>query len=147
MHRKIIGIALSIGIAGAAILDNYFIFFKPKTTSTASQVSQTATSTTASKTKSSTYRDGTYTGQATQTQWGAVQVKITIKNGRITDLSVLKHPDTNGHSQSINQQVLPTYKKEALQQQSSKIQQVSGATETYKGFTGSLQNALNQAKG
>ncbi|MDN3537216.1 hypothetical protein QPX96_05745 [Limosilactobacillus fermentum] len=55
-------------------------------------------------------------------------------------ITVLKHP-TGGKSDEINSRSLPTYKQEALAAQSANINQVSGATETYKGSTGSLQSA------
>jgi Uncharacterized protein conserved in bacteria len=64
----------------------------------------------------------------------------------LTKINVLSSPDSEQKSVEINQQALPTYKSEALKAQSSNIQQISGATETYKGFTGSLQSALNQAE-
>lgn len=85
-------------------------------------------------------KDGTYTGKSTSTEWGDVQVKITVASGKITQITVLKYP-TGGKSDEINSRSLPTYKQEALAAQSANINQVSGATETYKGFTGSLQSA------
>lgn len=103
------------------------------------------TSTSENSTTSSTYKDGTYTGSSTSTRWGDVQVQITIQNGALSNVDVLSYPTNDRKSQMINQQALPTYKQEAIDAQSSSIQLVSGATETYNGFTGSLQDALNQA--
>ncbi len=111
-------------------------------TQTEQETTENTQTTTAS---SSGYQDGTYTGSATSTRWGDVQVQITIANGQLTNVDVLSYPTRDRKSQSINQQVLPTYKQEAIDAQSSSIQLVSGATETYNGFTGSLQDALNQA--
>lgn len=85
-------------------------------------------------------KDGTYTGKSTSTEWGDIQVKITVASGKIPQITVLKYP-TGGKSDEINSRSLPTYKQEALAAQSANINQVSGATETYKGFTGSLQRA------
>lgn len=62
-----------------------------------------------------------------------------VSGGKITTVNVLKYP-------SDNDQALPVYKKEAVEAQSADIQQVSGATVTYEGFTQSLQNAITQAK-
>lgn len=115
-------------------------------TNSKATTSQTTTSeTTTTNTNASTYQDGTYTGSATSTRWGDVQVQITIQNGALASVDVLSYPTKDRKSQMINQQALPTYKEEAIDAQSSSIQLVSGATETYKGFTGSLQDALNQA--
>ena len=85
-------------------------------------------------------KDGTYTGKSTSTEWGDIKVKITVASGKIPQITVLKHP-TGGKSDEINSRSLPTHKQEALAAQSANINQVSGATETYKGFTGSLQSA------
>lgn len=158
MIKKIAGIALSFGVAVAMAVDGYIVFFKNQQASTASdksntETTKTKTSSTSSMNKSSTdssssgkYKDGTYTGTATSTRWGDVQLQITISGGKLTKINVLSSPDSEQKSVEINQQALPTYKSEALKAQSSNIQQISGATETYKGFTGSLQSALNQAE-
>ena len=90
--------------------------------------------------------DGTYTGASTQTEWGPVQVQITVSSGKITNVDVLSYPDTEKKSIKINENALPTYKEEALTAQSSNIDQISGATETYKGFTGSLQDSITQSE-
>ena len=67
---------------------------------------------------------------------GDVQLKIKVTNYKVSQIAVLKYPNT--HSVQINQEVLPIYKKEALAQQSANIQQISGATETWKRFTESF---------
>ena len=46
----------------------------------------------------------------------------------------------------INKTALPKYVEEVIEAQSSDIALVSGASETFKGFKGSLQDALNKAK-
>ncbi|EOT45930.1 MULTISPECIES: FMN-binding protein [Enterococcus] len=112
---------------------------------TSQNESTPTTSASDNTTTSSTYKDGTYTGSSTSTRWGDVQVQITIQNGVLSNVDVLSYPTNDRKSQMINQQALPTYKQEAIDAQSSSIQLVSGATETYNGFTGSLQDALNQA--
>lgn len=163
MIKKVTGVALSVGVAIAMAIDGYIVFFKnQQTSSTSNADTQTANKTESSKTSSSSlsssssssksdsstgkYKDGTYTGTATSTQWGDVQVQITISGGKLTKINVLSSPDTEQKSVEINEQALPTYKSEAIKAQSASIQQISGATETYKGFTGSLQDALNQAE-
>lgn len=153
--KKLIPGLLSVAVAGAVLLDGYWLLIKgpsgsattSSTTSSATHATSASRASSASSTKTSgTYKDGTYTGKATATQWGDVQVQAVIKNGKISTLTVLEYPDENEHDKQINSQVLPTYKAEALKKQSAKIQLVSGASETYKGFTGSLQNALDQAE-
>lgn len=145
MYKKFIALILSLAVAGAIIVDGYLLFFKKQTTNTKVSTESTSNQSTASASANSTMKDGTYTGAATSTAWGDVQVKMTVANGKITSITVLKHP-TEGKSVQINAEALPIYKKEAIAAQSAKIQQVSGATETYKGFTGSLQSAITQAE-
>lgn len=153
MIKKAAGIALSFSVAVAMAIDGYIVFFKNQSTSTNSDtgVTKKTTETTkkttnVAKTTTGKYKDGTYTGESTSTRWGNVQVQITVINGKLTSIKVLSSPDSEDKSVEINQQVLPTYKSEAIKAQSANIQQISGATETFKGFTGSLQNALNQAE-
>lgn len=141
----------------AIAIDGYLLFLKAyqasSTASTASSSTSTATSSSASSSSSSAssstssrLKDGTYSGKSVSTQWGDVQVQIKVSGGKITAVNVLKYPSDNDHSQQINDQALPVYKKEAVEAQSADIQQVSGATVTYEGFTQSLQNAITHAK-
>jgi uncharacterized protein with FMN-binding domain len=148
MYKKIIAGLLSLAIAGAIVLDVFYTFFgQPKATTTTNKNKTTTNSTTSSSTTApNQYQDGTYTGEATETEYGDVQLKINVVGGKITTIDVLKYPNDERKSESINAKALLTYKQEALSAQSSHIQQVSGATETYKGFKGSLQDALNQAE-
>ena len=155
MFKKFLITIVSISASVAVLIDGYLMFFKHDQSQETAQRQATAASdtesesstTTSSSTSSSnsTMKDGTYTGKSTSTEWGDVQVKITVASGKITQITVLKHP-TGGKSDEINSRSLPTYKQEALAAQSANINQVSGATETYKGFTGSLQSAINQAE-
>lgn len=155
MFKKFLITMVSISASVAVLIDGYLMFFKHDQSQETAQSQATAASdtesesstTTSSSTSSSnsTMKDGTYTGKSTSTEWGDVQVKITVASGKITQITVLKHP-TGGKSDEINSRSLPTYKQEALAAQSANINQVSGATETYKGFTGSLQSAINQAE-
>ncbi len=84
---------------------------------------------------------GTFTGAAENTQYGEVQVQITVSDGKITN--------ANGSlpqgGDSIAQNALPQLNQEVLTAQSANIQAVSGATYTSQGYIGSLQQAVNQA--
>lgn len=87
----------------------------------------------------------TVTGTAADTRWGPVQVQLTITGGRITDVSVVRYPDSNGHDRQINARALPILVRETLDAQSADIDMVSGATYTSDGYATSLQSALDQA--
>ena len=111
-----------------------------------SSSSSSSSSGSSSSSSSTGLQDGTYTGSTTVTSRGDVQVRITVSGGSITAVDALQYPQENPTAVSINGQAIPIYIKEALAAQSSEIQLVSGATETYSGFTGSLQSSILQAK-
>lgn len=91
------------------------------------------------------YKDGIYTGKAVSNSHGDIQLSITVSGGVITHVEMLTYP-TRGRSQAVNTRAIPQYVASVLEEQSADISLVSGATETYEAFTGSLQDAINQAK-
>ncbi|MFD4503128.1 FMN-binding protein [Streptomyces sp. NPDC058457] len=97
------------------------------------------------KSGSSSTGTKTVTGDTVQTRWGPVQVKVTIKNGKITDVTALQYPSENPRDQQINDYALPQLRSEALAAQSASIDTVSGATYTSQGYQQSLQSALDSA--
>ncbi|OIK08030.1 FMN-binding protein [Streptomyces monashensis] len=89
--------------------------------------------------------DRTVTGETVQTRWGPVQVRVTIKSGRITDVTAVQYPQDNPRDQEINSYALPQLRREALAAQSAQIDMVSGASYTSTGYRQSLQSALDSA--
>ncbi len=87
----------------------------------------------------------TVTGTVASTQWGPVQVQLTVAAGKITKVSVLQYPSGNGRDQEINAYALPILIQETTSQQSAGIDMVSGATVTSTGYIQSLQSAIDQA--
>jgi uncharacterized protein with FMN-binding domain len=87
----------------------------------------------------------TLTGDSVQTRWGPVQVRITLKDGRLTDVTAVSYPQDNPRDQQINSYALPQLTREALTAQSADIDTVSGATYTSDGYRRSLQSALDSA--
>ena len=148
-----------IGVVGASALTaGYYTFLKPsiqttpsnqKTQNTNQEVNKesknTTNNTTASTKEAVTYKDGTYTGAITKTTKGDFQVSVVVQNGRIANINILTQPDEE-FSRNINKTALPKYVEKAIKAQSTDITLVSGASETFKGFKGSLQDALNKAK-
>jgi uncharacterized protein with FMN-binding domain len=86
----------------------------------------------------------TVTGDAVDTRWGPVQVKITVTGGRITAAVAVVYPDSNGRDQEINAYAVPTLEQETVSANSAHIDMVSGATYTSDGYIASLQSALNK---
>lgn len=89
--------------------------------------------------------DGTYTGTAVNTRYGAVQVAVTVSGGVITDVQVPQYPVRDRKDQQINSVAVPELVQETLSAQSADIQMISGATYTSEGYVQSLQSALDQA--
>ena len=148
-----------IGVVGASALTaGYYTFLKPSiqttptnqktqdTNQVGNKESKNTTNNSTSSTKEGvTYKDGTYTGAVTKTNVGNFQVSVVVQGGKIANVNVLLQPDEE-FSQKINKTALPKYVEEVIEAQSSDIALVSGASETFKGFKGSLQDALNKAK-
>ena len=92
------------------------------------------------------HRDGIYIGSVADAFYGLVQVKVTIRNGRITDVVFLSYPDDHENSININNQAMPVLSQEAIMAQSAQVDIISGATETSIAFKESLGAALVLAK-
>ncbi|MFD3504544.1 FMN-binding protein [Streptomyces sp. NPDC058678] len=87
----------------------------------------------------------TLTGDSVQTRYGPVQVRATLKNGKLTDVTAVTYPQENPRDQQINAYAVPQLTREALTAQSADIDTVSGATYTSEGYRQSLQSALDSA--
>jgi uncharacterized protein with FMN-binding domain len=86
-----------------------------------------------------------YNGGTAQTQWGPVQVRITVQGGKITASKAVVYPSGNDRDYQINSYALPVLNREAVSASSARIDMVSGATVTSTGYLQSLQSALDQA--
>ena len=80
-----------------------------------------------------------------QTQYGPVQVKITMSGGRLTAASAVQAPSSTPRSKEITASAVPQLGKAAVAAQSAKIDAVSGASYTSQGYMRSLQSALDKA--
>ncbi|MGA5137932.1 FMN-binding protein, partial [Streptomyces azureus] len=89
--------------------------------------------------------NGAVTGDAAQTQYGAVQVRLTMSGGKITQAEAVQAPK-GGRSDQITASSVPRLNQAAVAAQSADIDAVSGATYTSAGYKKSLQSALDKAK-
>jgi len=87
----------------------------------------------------------TVTGDAADTRWGPVQVRITVTNGKLSDVTAVEYPSENSRDQEINSNAIPALNQEALSAGNAKIDMISGATYTSQGYVQSLQSALDKA--
>jgi uncharacterized protein with FMN-binding domain len=110
------------------------------TTATAS-ATPTAAATTAAPAPVS--KTGTFTGPAIFVNYGTVQVKITVSNGKIVDAVAVQAP--SGRNDRYTKMAIPILKQQTLAAQSDKIQGASGASYTSYGWYKSLQGALADA--
>ncbi|WP_233197794.1 FMN-binding protein [Cryobacterium sp. Y57] len=108
----------------------------------AAQAAATAAAATAAQAAA---QSGTFTGAVVQTQYGNMQVSVTIANGAITEVLPLQLTNRGGRSVGISNQAAPILRSEVLTAQSAKVQNVSGATYTSEGYLRSLQSALDTA--
>jgi uncharacterized protein with FMN-binding domain len=112
---------------------------------TASSSTPTTTSTTSAAAPKASSGTKTYTGALTDTQWGPVQVQITVTSGKLTKVDAVVYPWNNPRDQEINSYAIPALNQEALAAGSAQIDMISGATVTSGGYLTSLQSALDQA--
>ncbi|MFE0330320.1 FMN-binding protein, partial [Streptomyces sp. NPDC058960] len=87
----------------------------------------------------------TVTGEVAKTQYGPVQVRLTVSGGKITKAEAVQAPK-GGLSDQKTAMAVPRLNQEAVSAQSANIDAVSGATYTSTGYKQSLQSALDKAK-
>jgi uncharacterized protein with FMN-binding domain len=97
-------------------------------------------------TTSSLYKDGEYTGPATDAYYGNIQVKAIIHSGKLTDVKFLQYPHDHRESIEINTGAMPILTQEAITAQSAEVDGITRATDTTNAFKQSLASALSQAK-
>ena len=84
-------------------------------------------------------------GSSVDTQYGPVQVQLTVRAGKVVKAVAIDYPQSGGRDQEINSYAVPILEKETVAAQSAKVDTVSGATFTSAGYQTSLQAALDAA--
>ncbi|MDX3802645.1 FMN-binding protein [Streptomyces sp. AK04-3B] len=135
-----------IVLAGAATVSGMVLLLSLKP-HTAPGVAAAASPAPAGSGASAAAGTRTLTGDSVQTRWGPVQVRITLKDGKLTDVTAVTYPQENPRDRQINSYAVPQLTREALTAQSADIDTVSGATYTSDGYRQSLQSALDSANG
>lgn len=88
-----------------------------------------------------------FTGEAIGNPYGAVQVKVRIKDGRIIGVRAVDLPVGDAESASISKRVAPRLAQAIIDAQSADIANISGATYTTDGYRRSVQSAIDRAAG
>lgn len=136
----LLAVTAGVGIASRVNADNSAAVVAPAPNQTAT-VQPTAEATAA------LYGDGEYKGDAYSAgRWGSVATTVTIKDGKIVDLSVVNYPHSTALSTRISQSVLPRLMQEVVDKQSANVDVISGATMTVDAFAQSVQSALDSAR-
>lgn len=115
---------------------------KAPATPTGAKPSSTPTNPAASPTpaKPAATAPRTVEGTDVNTQYGPVQVVLTVSAGKITAANDVQQP-----ADSIGANAIGQLNQEVLTTQSANIQTVSGATYTSQGYIRSLQQAIDTA--
>jgi len=117
--------------------------------SSGAQSSATTTPTTATPATTAPSADTTSrsaTGQDVQYRYGEIELKVTEKGSRITDIQVVADQASDPRSEEINSQAIPLLQEQAMSVQSANVDGVSGATFTSEAYAQALQSALDQLK-
>jgi len=85
------------------------------------------------------YKDGTYQGTGSNRR-GSIQVAVTIKNDKITDVEIV------GFGMHYSESDVVGLPQEVVQDQSAQVNNVSGATYSSQAFEDAVQDALSQAQ-
>jgi uncharacterized protein with FMN-binding domain len=88
----------------------------------------------------------TVTGTVANTQYGPMQVQLTLAGQEITKVTVLQRTNDGSESDQIDSFAIPKLTSETLAAQSAHIDTVSGASYTSSGYIQSLQSALDKAR-
>ena len=73
-----------------------------------------------------------------------MQVRVTVKDGKITTIQALQLTANDPRSAEISASAEPLLQQEALTKQSAAIDAISGATYSSAGYAQSLQSALDK---
>src|SRR5262245_6387784 len=87
---------------------------------------------------------GSAKGPLLPTPHGAIQVRITVARGRVTDVATVVEP-VGGRSTEVNEYALPILRQEVLVAQSADVAAVSGATYTSESYRESVRAAMDNA--
>lgn len=92
--------------------------------------------------QAATYKDGTYDGEG-QGRSSKIQVQVDVKGGKIANVKVVKHGETEMIIAAPIEQMIPEIVKK---NGTEGVQTIGGATLSSKGILEAVNNALAKAK-
>ncbi len=90
------------------------------------------------------YHSGVATGAVARTDYGAVQVRVTVTHGRIVNVAAMRLPHGNQMDVQLSKPAARVLESRVISAQSANVDMVSGATYTSEGYLSSLQSALDR---
>jgi uncharacterized protein with FMN-binding domain len=118
---------------------------KPGRTTSATPTPTRKTTPSSRPTQSPAAKTVTVNGAAVDTDYGPVQVQISLRGSKIVSATAIAYPQSGGRDLAINSYAIPILQQDTVTKQSSQIDTVSGATYTSDGYRQSLQSALDAA--
>ena len=140
--------ATVVGTAGVLAFHSHAPAVRPATASAAPAATSTASSSAAPSSSASSASSATAartaTGSAIATQYGAAQVRVTVRDGKITKVQALQLQGNDPRSVQISSSAEPILQQEVLAKQTAAVDAVNGATFTSASYEQSLQSALDK---
>jgi uncharacterized protein with FMN-binding domain len=137
-------IVLSATIAGTAGVLAFHPHAQASQATTVRTAAATPAATSTAKSASTPAGSGTATGDPIATRYGDVQVRVTVRKGKIVTIDALQLTADDPRSAQISAYAAPQLQQEALSTQSAAIDAISGATYTSAAYAQSLQSALDK---
>lgn len=91
---------------------------------------------------SSKYKDGTYAGEGKGAS-SNIKVEVTVKSGKIDNIEVLEHKETDTIIEGVKNELIPNIIKK---QSTEGVEAVSGASSSSQGVIEAVNQALESAK-
>jgi len=132
---------LMAGVAAVGVITGIY-YTNSFTMNTAAFSSMTAGQTADTAAVSSRYKDGTYTGTGSGFRGALTTVTVTIKNGKITDITTASY----GDDAPFYDRAFSTVTSEIISSQSAGVDAVSGATYSSNGIMTAVADALSRAE-
>jgi uncharacterized protein with FMN-binding domain len=86
-------------------------------------------------------------GDVFTNRFGPVQVQAVLAaDGSLSRVDAVQFPAGDRRSRRINDRAVPVLNSEALTAQSARVDTISGATYTSRGYAQSLQSAIDEAR-
>jgi uncharacterized protein with FMN-binding domain len=117
----------------------------PTAKSTAPKSTAPKTTPSARPTQSAAPKTVTVNGAAVDTDYGPVQVQISLRGSTIISATAIAYPQESRRDLEINSYAIPMLQQDTVTKQSAQVDTVSGATYTSDGYRQSLQSALDAA--